>query len=175
MEPDEIRAEIERRRKRAKDLKLRETLWELYSSHLRCLADNIEKNPEIIYPEIRETLEITDAYVQFRLENVTYRVFYKQGPTLGEYDQKTHIAIGLSIDEVRVFDFEFTNTVRYTPEMPLFSESMGEVTRFIEGPWINDVPNLLQKIKAHEKSIRDKREAPKILQKLRDDMKSFGL
>ena len=175
MEPDEIRAEIERRRKRAKDLKLRETLWALYNSHLKGFAENLKKDPEMIYPEIMEALEITDTYVQFRLENVTYRVFYKQGPTLGEQDQKTHIAIGLSIDEERVFDFEFTNTVRYTPEMPLFSESMGDVTRFIEGPWINDVPKLLQKIKAHEKSIRDKREAPKILQKLRDDMKRFGL
>ena len=29
MEPDEIRGEIERRRKRAIDLKLRETLWTL--------------------------------------------------------------------------------------------------------------------------------------------------
>jgi hypothetical protein len=175
MEPDEIRAEIERRRKRAKDLKLRETLWALYNAHLRNYAENLKKDPEMIYPEIRETLEISNAYVQFRLGDIMYRVFYKQGPTLGEHDQKTHIAMGLSADEERVFDFEFTKTVVYTPEMPLFSESMGDVTSFIEGPWVTTIPELLQKVKAHEKSVRDERQAPNLQQKLREDMKRFGL
>lgn len=175
MEPDEIRAEIERRRKRAKDLKLRETLWALYNAHLRDYAENRMKDPEMIYPEIRETLVISNAYVQFRLGNTMYSVFYKQGPTLGEHDQKTHIAMGLSVDEERVFDFEFTKTVRYTPEMPLFSESMGDVTRFVEGPWATAIPELLQNIKAHENSVQNKRQAPEVQQKLLEDMKRFGL
>jgi hypothetical protein len=175
MEPDEIRAEIERRRKRAKDLKMRETLWALYNAHLRYYAENLKKDPKIIYPEIRETMEISNAYVQFRLGDIMYRVFYTQGPTLGEHDQKTQIAMGLSVDEERVFDFEFTKTVAYTPEMPLFSERMGEVTRFIEGPWVTTIPELLQKIKAYENSMRDERQAPEVQRRLREDMKRFGL
>ena len=33
MEPDEVQAEIEQRKKRAEDLRIREVLWCLYDSH----------------------------------------------------------------------------------------------------------------------------------------------
>src|SRR5438477_12325773 len=85
-EPDEIRAEIEQRRKRAKDLKLRETLWRLYDSHLMYYAEWLKKDPEMIYPEITETLEISDAHIQFHVGEITYRVIYKAGPEERESD-----------------------------------------------------------------------------------------
>ncbi len=186
MEPDEIRAEIERRRKRAIDLKLRETLWTLYNSHLRRYAEQLKKDPEMIYPEIRETLEISDAHIQFRVGENLYRVIYKEGPKERESDwgsrrrsiydetRTTPITLALGVDEKPVFDFKMKKTARFTPDMPLSNEIMGEVTSFIEGPWVTDVAELLQKIKAHEKSVRDKRQAPELKQKLREDMKRFG-
>jgi hypothetical protein len=187
MEPDEIRAEIERRRTRAKDLKLRETLWRLYDSHLMYYAEKLKKDPEMIYPEIRETLEISDAHIQFHVGEITSRVIYKEGPEECESDwgsrrrsisdetTTTPIALALEIDEKRVFDFEMKKTVTSTPDWPLFNEFMGDVTSFIEGPWVTNVVELLQKIEAHEKSVRDKRQAPKLQEKLREDMKRFGL
>ena len=187
MEPDEIRAEIERRRKRAKDLKLREILWTLYYWHLRSYADNLKKDPEMIYPEIKETLEISDAHIQFHVGEVTYMVIYKEGPEECESDwgsrrrsiydetRTTPITLALEIDEKRVFDFEMKKTVTYTPEEPLFNEMMGNVTSFIGGPWVTDVAELLQRIEAHEKSVRDKRQAPRLQEKLREDMKRFSL
>lgn len=187
MEPEEIRAEIERRRKRAKDLKLRETLWRLYGSHLTYYEERLKKDPEMIYPDIRETLEICEAHTQFRVGEITYRVIYKEGPEECEsgwgsrrrliYDETTTtpIMLALEINDKRVFDFEMTKTVTYTPDWPLFKEFMGGVTSFIEGPWVSDVAALLQKIEAHEKSVREKRQAPKVQEKLREDMKRFGL
>jgi hypothetical protein len=185
MEPDEIRAEIERRRKRAIDLKLRETLWTLYYWHLRSYAENLKKDPEMIYPEVRETLEISDAHIQFHVHEITYTVMFKEGPVECEsrwrgrsiYDETrtTPVTLALKIDEKRVFDFEVKKTVTDTPDGPLFDEFMGNVTSFIEGPWVTDVAELLQKIKAHEKNVRDKRQAPELQKKLREDMKRFGL
>src|SRR5271157_6079525 len=187
MEPEEIRAEIERRRRRAIDLKLRETLWTLYYYYLGRYAEELKKDPEIVYPEIRETLEISDAHIRFRVGESMYTVIYKEGPVQlesdwgsrrqGIYDETTTtpVTLALRADEKCVFDFKMKRTVRYTPDMPLFDEIMGDVTSFIEGPWVTDVAELLQKNQAHEKSVRDKRQAPKLQQKLREDMKRFGL
>ena len=52
---------------------------------------------------------------------------------------------------------------------------MGEIASFIEGPWVVDLPEIEKKIKLHEKGVRDKRNAPRVQQKLQEDMKKFGL
>lgn len=72
MEQDEIRAEIERRRQRAIELKLRETIWAIYK-HLRSYAAIFKSDPATIYPGVRETLLIAgndvvgDYFVAFFL------------------------------------------------------------------------------------------------------------
>jgi hypothetical protein len=181
MEPEEIRAEIERRRKRAIDLKLRETLWTLYNSHLRFYAEHLKKDPKMIDPSIKDTLELSNSFVQFRVETMTYRVFHKDGPTEGspgsnfQGTTRTPVTIALLINDERVFEFELKRIVRYTPEMPLFNEVMDNVTCFIEGPWVTEIAEHLERIKAHEKCVRETRQAPKLQQKLREDMKRFGL
>ena len=142
---------------------------------MRYYAENLKKDSAMIYPEIGDTLEISDAYIQFHAGKSRIRVLYNKGPEVGETTRRTPIALALEIDEKRVFDFKMEKTVRYTPEMPCFNETMGEVTSFIEGPWVTDVAELLQRIKAHEKNVRDKRQAPRLQQKLREDMKRFGL
>ena len=120
-------------------------------------------------------------YIQFRVGEITYRVSCKEGLTAGspgenfEGTTKTQITIALLVDEERVFEFEMKKVVRYTPEMPFFSETMGEVTSFIDGPWVTAVPELLQKIIAHENSVLYERQAPQLQHKLREDMKRFGL
>ncbi|HXY52038.1 MAG TPA: hypothetical protein VEI01_21505 [Terriglobales bacterium] len=58
---------------------------------------------------------------------------------------------------------------------PFFDEYLGNVTRFIEGTWVTTIGDLQQGIREHEISVRDKRQAPKMQQKLREDMKRFGL
>jgi hypothetical protein len=65
--------------------------------------------------------------------------------------------------------------VTYTPDCPVFDETMGEITSFVEGPWVNVIPELLGKIRLHEKAVWDRRNAPKIQQRLEEDKKRFGL
>jgi hypothetical protein len=187
MEPDEMRAEIERRRKQAVDLKLRETLWKLYKSHLKYYAEKLKNDPEMIYPEIKDTLEISGSVVQFRVGQITYRVIYKEGPeerssdwgsrrrSIYDETRTTPITIALNIDEKRVFDFEMKQSITSTPDEPIFREHMGSVTGFIDGSWVTGLTELLQRIEEHEKSVCDKRRAPKVEEKLLEDMKRFGL
>jgi hypothetical protein len=147
----------------------------------KVVPEKLKKDPEMVYPEMRETLQFSGPKIQFRIGEVRYGVVCKEGMTEGrpnsnfEGVSRTAVKLALEVDEERVFDFDMKKVVRYTPEMPFFSETMGEVTSFIEGAWVNDVTELLQNIKAHARSIGDKRQAPRVQQKLREDMKRFGL
>lgn len=187
MEPDEIRAEIERRRKRAVDLKLRETLWALYDSYLKHYQQKAQQDPEMIYPDIRETLGFSSDQINFKLGETGYRLTCKVGPEQSDSDYwgsgrgrmyhttKTNITLALAVDDKQVFEFNVTKTVEDGYDMPIFQEYMGKVTSFIEGPWETELSELLQKVTTHEKVIRDKRNAPRIQQQLREDMKRFGM
>jgi len=183
MDADEIRAEIERRKKRATDLGLREILWSLYNSHLRWYAEWLQKDPELVCPEIREALEVTDAHVQFRVGDTTYRLVYKEGPpesNLGwmprgrdnlDETTVTPVTFFFKVDGHCVFSFQVRKSVTYGEYEPYFNEYLGEMTSFIEGPWITVVGEILQKVTLHEKAVRDKRQLPS----LREEMKRFGL
>ena len=48
MTPEEIRAEIERRKKLARDMKLSNKVWSLYNSNFQYIDDKLEKDPELI-------------------------------------------------------------------------------------------------------------------------------
>jgi hypothetical protein len=180
MEPDEIRAEIERRRKRAGDLRLRELLWSFYRSHLKYLADRLEKDPELVYPEMKESIKIANNDWQFRIGETSYRLVYEEKPRdksrwEGETTTTTPMKFMLDVDAKRVFEFEMKQSITDTPDMPIFKESMGNIASFIEGPWVVDLPEIEKKIRLHEKDARDRRNAPRVQQRLREDMKKFGL
>ena len=181
MDQDEIRAEIERRKKRAIDLKLRETIWSLYKSHLRRYEERVEKDPEMIYPELRETLNTSGGRFEFRVGQIAYAVRYQEEDRetrswgFDDGTTTTLIRLTLYVDKEIVFEFNVRKTVEDTPDMPIFHEYMREVTAFIEGPWVDHLPELLQKVKQHEKSIYQKRQAPRQEQQLREDMRRFGL
>jgi hypothetical protein len=187
MEPDEIRAEIERRKKLARDLKLRETLWSLYYWNFRGYGELLGKDPELVYPEIKETLNISDKeHIQFSLKQTMYQFVYKEGPAeereswgsrrgLDDEETITPATLALEVNGQRVFDFNIRKSVRYTRDAPLFNESMGEITSFIQGPWASDLTELLPKITSHKNDVRDRRQAPKVQQQLKEDMKRFGM
>ena len=54
-------------------------------------------------------------------------------------------------------------------------DAMGEVLGFIEGPWVNEIGELARMMGQHERALRQKRDAPRQAQRLREDMKRFGL
>jgi hypothetical protein len=70
--------------------------------------------------------------------------------------------LALKVDDQPVFKFEIRRSTRYLNDGPVWNDVIGEVTRFIEGPWVQEVTDLLKRIRAHEKSVRDKRDAPKL-------------
>jgi hypothetical protein len=67
MEPEEILAEVTRRKKRAEELGIREALWSLYR-RLSNYKTWLSKKPEWVYPEVRRTLEFPDNQPQFAAE-----------------------------------------------------------------------------------------------------------
>ena len=101
-------------------------------------------------------------------------ILARQGWALSE-PTTTQITLTLHANDQRVFEFKMRKTVQYTPDMPIFHEYMGEVTAFIESPWVVGIAELLQKIKQHEGAVRERRQAPRREQMLREDMKRFGL
>lgn len=181
MELDEIRAEIERRKKRAADLKIRETMWSLCHFALKNCVDNMKADPEMVVPEIRDSLRMLGKNYSLKMDDAQYLFSYSEGKSESErlgrgYDEcTTPYQMALEIDGRLVFEFEMTETVTHTPDMPLFHESMGNISAFIEGQWIDRIRELLAHIRSHAERLTRERNAPRLEQKLREDMKKFGL
>lgn len=180
MEPDEIRTEIERRKKRAIDLKIREVLWSLYHSHFSRYEAFIHEDPELVCPEVSESIKISDQSIEFSLRQSIYRIVYTEGPKVrreaprkGELFGESMVPalLDLSVDDQRVLKFEIKRSTRYLVDGPARNDDMGDITWFIEGPWVQELPELLKRITAHEKSVRDRRSIPK----LEAMKKRFGL
>jgi len=181
MNSEEIRAEIQRLKRLALDLRLRETLWLLYRSHLKFYPSHFAKDPELIPPEIRESIVVSDSTVEFRFEGNAYKLRYVEGEK--KYSKSwdnNHITttpgtITFGVDGYRVFEFRAEKTIESTPDFPTMDERMGDVTAFIEGPWVSVVPELLRKLEAHSKGVYEKRNAPMRQKQLDDEMTRFGL
>jgi hypothetical protein len=191
MEPDEIRAEIERRKKRARDLNLRETLWDLYYRRFSRYPKLLEEDPPIVYPEVKETFSLSvlpstqlfpkGILVQFRMGPKAYQILYKEAP--GQHREQwgssrglpeetiTPATLALTVDGEQVLNFKVRRSVRDEEWGPVFSDGIGEITTFIDGAWTVELTELLQKIKLHEKAIWEQRQVPK----LKEQMKQFGL
>jgi hypothetical protein len=184
MDDDEIRKKIAERKELAENLKLRELTWSLYYYGLSQFQAYQSKDPELILPEIRDSLSIENNRFRFLLGDAKYDLLYAEGKK--ETDsfgsrrwedeiETTPVTITLKIDDRCVFSFEMKRIVQQTREMPLFDERMGEVTAYIPGSWEADITGLRQKIDQHRKSIYEKRQAPARAQQLREDMEKFGL
>lgn len=184
MEVEEIRAEIERRRKRAIDLGLRELLWKLYHSFLSRYAQQLEKDPAMILPELKESMEIAGGQYCFRAGDTFYMVSYKEGNSetrkerwLGrelERTTTTPATISLWANGASSFSFYMSREVRAARDMVYFSERMGTVLGFIEGPWVHEIAGLVQRIQQHERAVREERDSPRRVQLLQAEMKRFG-
>jgi hypothetical protein len=180
MDEAEIRAEIERRRKRAVQLGLRETVWDLYHSQFQSIDDCLKKEPETILPEVKDSLRRSGNESEFRFNNSNYGLLCLAGRAEGcgrgfGSTETTTMTILLSVEGERVFEFELKKSVTYGEDMPYFHESMGNVKTFIEGPWVGQVSELLKAMRLYKQEIWRKKNAPREAQKVKEDMKRFGL
>ena len=74
-----------------------------------------------------------------------------------------------------MFEFDVAETVQYFRDSPGFSESVGEITRFIEGPWVTEIAEFVQKVNAHAQSAWKERNAPREAREAEELRKRFGL
>jgi hypothetical protein len=184
MNADEIRAEIERRKHRATDLQLRDTIWQIYE-HFRRYEKLLLEDPQMVYPELRATLQVSsrrssadldcsNADAQFGNGTTGYKLLYKEGRTSFSDDgetRTTHAMLALEANEARVFEFEVERSTASGYCGPVWRDSMGDIIRFIEGAWIGEITELLHNIGLHEKAVRDERELPA----RKKEAKRFGL
>jgi hypothetical protein len=180
MDEAEIRAEIERRRKRAIDLKLRETIWNIYSSQFQYMDDYLKKEPDSILPEVKNSLRRSNGLSEFDFAGTHFGLRCAPGKVERDgrgFDETetTEMTLSLSVDGKRVFEFEMRKSVTYGEDMPYFSEYMGRVKVFIEGPWLDQVGELLRSMRAYKQEHWRKKNAPREAQRLKQDMKNFGL
>lgn len=182
MDQEEIRKEIERRRQRARDLKLRELVWDLFHSNLQHHASSLDK--EIIFPAIRETLVVANHHYRFTVGERKYELAYKPGREQRErcgtrqWEDEvitTPLDFNLFVDEKLVFGFEMRRTVQYSREMPIFSEYMGEITAFVGGPWVSDFIAMIAMVNQHKRSVWDRTATVGREERLKEEMKRFGL
>ena len=180
MNEEDIKAEIERRKEKAKSLKLRETVWNLYSSQFKYIDERLQKDFELILPEVRETLKRSDSASEFGFNGTNYRLVCIERKREREHygsdkTVTTHLTLSLNASGRLVFEFNMRTSVTYAPDQPIFDDYMGEITAFIEGPWIADIVELLQEMMAHVQEVWKRRNAPKEAQRLKKAMKKFGL
>jgi hypothetical protein len=184
MNPDDLAVEIARRKKRAKDLKLREIVWKFYDGLLRGYSGYLEREPNSILPALKDTVSIQNAHYSFSLANVPYEIVCIEGTQIGgdssyghreERTFTTPMQFSLSVENKLVFEFNMKKTVTSGPDFPSFNEYLGEVTAFIEGPWVQNFTAFVQEVDRYKKQFWDKRNAANREKKAQSERNRFGL
>jgi len=179
MEPEEVFAEVKRRKQRASDLKIREILWDLekrFRGYSHWLRDDPQFAALLIFPGVK----LSENKTGFVMAQTACQLAYNRGRVssddLGDTDsQTTYATITLIVNNESVFEFEVSETTVYGRFEPSFYDSVGEVIRFIEGPWVTEVADFVKNVHAHEQQAWKVRNAPRDAEKAADLKKRFGL
>jgi len=185
MDANELRSEIERRKKRAEDLKIKEILWSLHN-YFRFHNTWKRDDPEYVYPELGGESRFSENEAHFSLGQRRFALIYRQDrvTTDDSFNSRrrslpeSHTAYGtvrLKVDGESVFDFEVTKCTTDYEDGPSFDETLGKVTRFIEGPWVAELDELLKEINTHREGVLAKRRAASEARELENTRKRFGL
>jgi len=190
MTPEDVRAEVARKIQRAMDSKLRETLWELKKSfdHVRVYTQRtdlldkkfLEADPSFAAKLTYPGVELLQDGARFALGVGNCELRYKEEKqshdNFGEIDFKTSdCVLTLKLNEQSVFEFKVAETTEYGPEMPSFHTSLGEVVRFIEGPWLSEISDFAEKVEEHIKVVWKVRNAPREAKEIEDLRRRFGI
>jgi hypothetical protein len=171
MEPDEIRAEVQRRKKRAADLGIREILRDLiqHRNHYRAwLRDDPKFAARLIYPDII----LSGSEIRFSIGPTTFQLMNDEDRVDSDRSRET---LTLKVNGDEVFEFAVNKTTEWGEFEPVFHEHFGEIIRFIEGPWVIEVAEFVQKAKAHSASAVKERNAPREAEEAERLKKRFGI
>lgn len=174
MNPDDIYAEVEQRKNRAKELGIFETVFPLYHKHLRYYPAWTKNSPKAIFPAVSEAVDLGDHRVRLKINGRSYTFSYSERSIPGYDDFFTMGHLQITLEDQMVFECDVH--VDDTDEFER-KHTPGEIEAFIEGPWIEELKHLLTLILKHEEEesrLREKeqRENP---EKLMDLKKRFGL
>jgi hypothetical protein len=151
LNPDELAKEIARRQQVARDLKLRELVWNLYGSHLQYHSRDTERERGLTHPILEQTLTIEDNRYSFPVGNERYTIAYSEEKkeTSGRGDDETittPVQLSIEVGCRLVFEFKMTRSVTCAEDAPRFREDIGDVTAFIEGPWVREFSAFVQEV-----------------------------
>jgi hypothetical protein len=122
MNPEEIRAEIERRKKLARDMKLSQKIWALYNSNFQYIDDRLKKDPELI-PEVRQSLVRSGDSYEFKFMDGSYHLQCRKGKDerdRGDDSTTTPMTFALKVNGDLVYEFDMRRTVTHGPDSPNF-------------------------------------------------------
>jgi hypothetical protein len=183
MEPDEIRAEVQRRKKRAEDLGIREVLRTLikHRNHYKAwLKDDPQFAARLICPDII----LSGSEIQFSIGPATYQLMNDEGRVSGDYgldsrgdnrSDHSRETVTLKVNSEEVFEFTVNKSTEWGQFEPVFYEHFGEIFRFIEGPWVTEITEFVLKAQAHSASAWRERNAPREAEEAEGLKKRFGL
>jgi hypothetical protein len=167
MEPSEVRAEIERRKSRARDLKIRESIWSLYYWNFRSYVAESGRFSKEVLPDIRESFKHSNGTFEFNFGDTVYKLTVHDtapetttDPYTDDEEEVIRFTLCLSVNTHEVFEFEVIKTTVFLREAPLFHERMGEISCFIDGPWTVALRDLMTRVDVHNKAIQEQRLAP---------------
>jgi hypothetical protein len=181
MELDEIRAEVQRRKKRAEDLGIRQIVrWFIQhrDQYRAWLRDDPQFATRLLYPDFI----FSDDEVRFSIEATRFQLKYSEEPVSRDYEDsgdsrwvRSREKLKLRVNDQKVFEFTVEKDTEWTQFGPIYHENFGEIIRFIEGPWVAEVTELFLRAKAHSDAASKERNAPREAKEMEDLKKRFGI
>jgi hypothetical protein len=181
MELDEIRAEVQRRKKRAEDLGIREVVRGLiqHRNHYRAwLRDDPQFAARLLYPDII----LSGDEVRFSIGPTRFQLNHNEVPVSSDSNDRrdrqwdrSRETLKLMANDENVLEFNVEKDTEWGQFGPSSHEHFGEIIRFIEGPWVAEVTELFRKAKAQSDTAWKERNAPKEAKEIEDLKKRFGI
>jgi hypothetical protein len=140
------------------------------------LRDDPQFARRLVYPRI----ELLDDGTRLSLEQAAFQLVYHKGriesDNYGRVEsQTTYGTLTLRLNDDSVFEFDVAETIDYLPDSPRFSERLGEINRFIDGPWVDEIAEFALQVRVHEQRAWKERDAPRAAREAEELRKKFGL
>ena len=170
-ESSQVYQEVERRKQRAKSLKIPELFEELYFHGIKFYPSWIQHNRAYVPSSVSSAVEQDKERVVLELNGRKYTFLFKENRfSTPDGEMHRHGLLGLFYNDQRVLALNaaFEYEREYDPDWSIF-----DVEAFVEGDWLGDFVQLQRQVQtAKEERVRRERENPDKLAKLKKD---FGI
>ena len=195
MDADGIRAEVERRQRRALELGIIPVVLQLYHESIVRYADwaKVEHMRELVLPEVTpgDSPDRGNVRIVYNAKQYSFRYKDKMFFAGDHYAQSYDFLINLdndtvleshglcesALDEYGVLQDSHPLKSYIRAGYSWYDVSLGGIKAFIEGDWVNEIKVLWERIQSHEKRVHELRKVrqqndPQMLEDLK---KRFGI